>query len=80
MCVRREWVTLSLSLPPPLQLVAQAVDQEKTVEQGADSLDNMVDTDDENDELEYEAWKVRELKRIKRDREERERSSVQTTQ
>lgn len=55
------------------RMVAQVVDQEKAAEQGAESLDKMVDTDDENDELEYEAWKLRELKRIKRDREEREK-------
>lgn len=47
--------------------------EELAVEQGATSVEKVVDTDDENDEMEYEAWKVRELKRIKRDREERER-------
>lgn len=56
-----------------LQLVASAIAAELQQEQGAASVDKVVNTDDENDEEEYEAWKLRELKRIKRDREERER-------
>ena len=48
--------------------------RELQAQQGASSVEKVVNTDDENDEEEYEAWKVRELKRIKRDREEREKS------
>ena len=56
-----------------LQLVEQAVARELQAEQGASTVDKVVNTDDENEEEEYEAWKVRELKRIKRDRDEREK-------
>ena len=69
-------LSTSLSLPPfppSLQLVEQAVARELQAEQGASSVDKVVNTDDENEEEEYEAWKVRELKRMKRDREEREK-------